>query len=120
MKTKIIMLAHGSSNTSWSGAFEDMTEGLRKENPNAELAFMELSEPSLEDVVATSLSEGFDDFKVLPLFLARGRHLKKDVPLIIEALVEKHKIGIELLAPIGESPVMHKAIQAIVTAELAV
>jgi sirohydrochlorin cobaltochelatase len=118
MKTKIIMLAHGSSNTSWSDAFVHMTQSLRDENANAALAFMELSEPSLEDVVATGIAEGFEAFKVLPLFLAKGRHLKKDVPMMIHELVAQHKVGIELLPPIGEHSAIQSAIEVIVSSEL--
>lgn len=113
------MLAHGSSNASWSSAFEQMTSTLRTQNPDAELAFMELCEPSLQAVVKAGVAEGYKAFKVLPLFLARGRHLKKDVPLMIEQLLSEYAVSIELLAPIGEHPELRSAIEKIVGNTLA-
>lgn len=118
MPTKLIMLAHGSSNASWSDAFFDMTKNVTVSSEDAALAFMELSEPSLHDECRAAAKQGYDHLKVLPLFLAKGRHLKKDVPAMISELIEELNVEIELLAPIGENQILRDAILGIVHDEL--
>lgn len=118
MKTKLIMLAHGSSNQSWSDAFFEMTQGVRERFPSAELAFMELSTPSLNETCRTAARDGYTLIRVLPLFLSTGRHLKKDVPKIIESLTSELSLKIELLPPIGEQDRIRNAIVDVVCDEL--
>lgn len=118
MKTKLIMLAHGSSNASWSDAFFIMTQSVRSDCADAVLAFMELSSPDLYDACRSAAKEGYEAIRVLPLFLAVGRHLKKDVPAMIEKLQEELSIPIKLLPPIGEHPALRKAIHEIVCDEV--
>jgi len=118
MTTKLIMLAHGSSNPSWSDAFFEMTEGVRSKFPAADLAFMELSTPTLHETCRKASSDGYTKIRVLPLFLSTGRHLKKDVPLMIEQLSDELKLDIQLLDAIGEQPRLRSAIVDIVCDEL--
>ncbi len=104
MKEKIILLAHGSSDTNWSNTFVRLTEPACADNKHVALGFMELSEPSLEDCIAAAKEEGFTHVSVLPLFLAKGRHLKKDVPGMLKEYETKYSISSVLLPPIGEHP----------------
>lgn len=109
MKKKLILMAHGSSSKDWSDAFVDMTAQVREAFDNAELAFMELSEPSLQESCAAAKRDGYDHVQVLPLFLATGRHLKKDVPAMIAQYEKELGLSIELLPPIGRHPAIAKA-----------
>ena len=110
---KLVLLAHGSSSLEWSGAFESMTAQIRQQNEHAVIAFMELSSPSLQEVCAEAKSAGYQSIQVLPLFLAIGRHLKKDVPAMIAQYSQELDIDIELLAPIGQHPALSAAITQI-------
>ena len=112
------MLAHGSSNSSWSDAFTDMTAPVRKECDSASLAFMELSSPTLFESCREAAQQGYQAIRVLPLFLATGRHLKRDVPEMIRQLTDELNIEISLLPAIGENPILRKAITEIVCDEL--
>ena len=114
-KVKTILLAHGSSDPDWSNAFVKMTQDATKGNHDAALAFMELSEPSLEAEVKLASQDGYTEAQVLPLFLAQGRHLKKDVPAMLAEYEEKYSIQTKLLPPIGEHPILSKAIDAIIS-----
>jgi sirohydrochlorin cobaltochelatase len=109
MKTKLILMAHGSSSKEWSDAFVDMTAQVREDFDDAELAFMELSTPSLEQSCTKAKADGYDRVQVLPLFLAVGRHLKKDVPAMIAQYEQELELSIELLPPIGHHPAIAKA-----------
>ena len=99
-----ILLAHGSSDPDWGATFERMTHALTSSRKDVKLAFMELSTPSMEEVITHAIEQGHTRFAVLPLFLAKGKHLKLDIPKKIAALESQHPITIRLLQPIGESP----------------
>jgi sirohydrochlorin cobaltochelatase len=79
---------------------------------------MELAEPSLDTVISAGTSEGVRQYTVVPLFLAAGRHLRKDVPAMIEGLQSQYDVSITLAPPIGENPELGKAIRDVVIQEL--
>lgn len=112
--TKTILLAHGSSDPSWSAAFVTLAAPTLSEISDTALAYMELSEPSLESEVERAKAEGYNSVQVLPLFLAKGRHLKKDVPEMLDDYQSKYQIETSLLNPIGEHPLIATAINDIV------
>ena len=57
----------------------------------------------LADAVDAAAAAGARALRVVPLFVARGGHLKKDVPALIEAAQAKHPdCRIELAAVVGE------------------
>lgn len=109
--TRIILLAHGSSDRRWCQTFEQLAAPTVESIDNAVVCYMELSEPSLDQVIASSVAEGFRDFRILPLFLAVGRHLRKDVPAMITDLEARHGVSIALLPPVGEDPKLGLAIR---------
>ena len=110
----LLLVAHGSRDPEWSEAFEIMTRSTRALNNRVKLAFMELSTPSIEEVVQESLSTfNISEINVLPLFLATGKHLKKDIPEILNKLAEQHQITINLLPPLGEHPLFHQTLAKI-------
>lgn len=110
----IILLAHGSTDPLWKEPFET----LYKEtvagfgSDHSSLAYMELTSPTLEDVIH-NLDPKVQKVAVLPLFFAVGRHLRQDVPAQIAAL-QRDNLQIDLLPPIGDDLIvkqaMHQAI----------
>ncbi len=116
---RIILLAHGSSDARWCETFEKLAAPTVESVPGARVAYMELAEPSLERIVEEGVQEGVRHFRVVPLFLAAGRHLRKDVPAMIGALEQTHGVSIHLAPPIGENPQLGDAIRDVVEQELA-
>lgn len=114
----IILLAHGSSDKRWCKTFENLALPTLGAAPGSRIAYMELTEPSLETVVAEGAHNGRTIFTIIPLFLAAGRHLRKDIPATIAALEKKHSVKIHLKPPIGESQLLGLAIRDIVAHEL--
>ena len=114
----IILLAHGSSDTRWCETFEQLAGPTLESVPGSRIAYMELAEPSIDTVVAESVRDGTRNFTIVPLFLAVGRHLRKDVPGMITELENKHGVSISLAAPIGENPQLGNAIRDVVNQEL--
>ncbi|MDO6825086.1 sirohydrochlorin chelatase [Marinobacter sp. 1_MG-2023] len=115
---RIILLAHGSSDKRWCDTFEALADPTLKAVSNSRIAYMELAEPSLDQVVQDGVAEGAHEFTVVPLFLAAGRHLRKDVPAMIEALEQATGASIHLSPPIGDNPLLGQAIKDVVTLQL--
>lgn len=116
-----ILLAHGSTDQNWLAPFADLLANIRAglDTERVELAYMELAEPSLEHQITQLAKEGYKHIDVLPLFFAAGRHLRRDVPNIIESLqadlsAQGHEISVELHAPVGLDPEVAAAISRIV------
>ena len=115
---RIILLAHGSSDKRWCETFEKLAEPTLKSVDNARVAYMELAEPSIDTIIMEGVAEGITEFTIVPLFLAAGRHLRKDVPAMIEELEKAHGVSIQLAPPIGENPLLGEAIRDVVMLQL--
>lgn len=114
----IILLAHGSSDKRWCETFEKLAEPTLSSIDNARIAYMELAEPSMDTVIGEAVSRGNKDVVIVPLFLAAGRHLRKDVPAMIAELEKTHGARIRLAPPIGENPLLGEAIRDVVMLQL--
>jgi len=112
--TRIILLAHGSTDPNWQQTFDSLAAPALTHSRHAVLAHMELCEPSLETAVAEAAESGYTHVKIIPLFLARGRHLRKDVPGMIEDMESRYPVTIELTRPVGEHPALADTIGQIV------
>ncbi|HNC19112.1 MAG TPA: CbiX/SirB N-terminal domain-containing protein, partial [Accumulibacter sp.] len=75
-----------------------------------ELAFFEFMSPTLADCVDGLIAEGSRRIVVLPLFIASGGHLKRDIPALLEHLRQRHpETEFELAAPVGEAETVIQA-----------
>lgn len=110
----VILLAHGSSDPKWCQTFEKLAAPTIAAVPDSVVAYMELAEPSMASIVANAVKQGCNQFTVMPLFLAVGRHLRKDVPEMISAMESEHGVKINLAPPVGENPQLGIAIRAVV------
>ena len=83
----VILFAHGARDPAWAQPFQALRDALRVARPEGrvELAFLELMEPGLPDLVATLADEGVQEVVVVPVFLGRGGHLRRDFPVLLEA-----------------------------------
>ena len=98
-KTTMILLAHGSRDPAWARPFEQLAR-----DTGAMLAFMELATPTLPEAVDAAVAAGAVRVRVLPLFMARGAHVKRDIPAHVAVLKDAYPdCAIELLPSLGES-----------------
>jgi sirohydrochlorin cobaltochelatase len=98
-----ILLAHGSRDSRWCETFESGLESItgQLDYPSS-LAYMEMSTPSLEQVIEKEYKAGVRLFEILPLFFAAGRHLLIDVPEQLDQLrLQLQDVTIRLHPPIG-------------------
>jgi sirohydrochlorin cobaltochelatase len=101
-----IVFGHGSSDPDWSGPIRAIAHRLseRLGDHRVALAFLERQPPSLEQAAATLIGAGATQLTVAPMFLGVGGHLKRDLPLMIDALRGRWpQVRFELGTPVGES-----------------
>ncbi|MGB7540632.1 MAG: CbiX/SirB N-terminal domain-containing protein [Burkholderiales bacterium] len=113
MPAAIILFAHGAREPEWALPFERIRDQLRAAGMRVELAFLEFMSPSLEDAAARLAGEGIEAVTIVPLFLAQGGHLKRELPEMVARIREHHaKTGFRVTAPLGEAPEIVAAITA--------
>ena len=101
----IVLFAHGARDPDWALPAQRVAAEVRRLRPEAEVivAFLEFMEPNLADAVDAAARAGAELVRVVPLFLAQGGHLKRDVPALVEAARLKHPdCRIELVSAVGE------------------
>jgi len=107
MKRGLLLFAHGSRDPRWAEPFEAVAIRAREQQPTwvVQLAFLELMSPTLKvagDAMAAASCTRVD---VVPLFLGTGGHVRKDLPLLVDALSAAHPgVHWQLQRAIGEQP----------------
>ncbi|MGF7185772.1 sirohydrochlorin cobaltochelatase [Desulfitispora alkaliphila] len=94
MTTAYVVLGHGSRAKEAKEDLEATVDLVRAkmDTEHVYTAYMELNEPSLEDVIADIAQKGnITKAIVVPFFLFRGIHLQRDIPGKIERLNQKHE-----------------------------
>ena len=105
MKKGLILFAHGARDPRWAEPFEAVAARVRVQRPDmlVRLAFLEIMSPSLPDAGAELAALGCHDLQVLPLFLGAGGHVRKDLPLLVDALRNAHPgLAVTLQPAVGE------------------
>jgi sirohydrochlorin cobaltochelatase len=118
MTTALILFAHGARDPEWANPMRRVQAAIRLQVSDmpVELAFLEFLTPSLPDAVANLVKQGADKIVVMPMFIARGGHLKNDLPGIIEVLRSTYpNVDFSLGGAIGED---ESVIQAMAMATL--
>lgn len=112
MKTALILFAHGARDPEWANPMRRVQAAIRQrasEMP-VELAFLEFLTPSLPEAVAMVVAQDCDKIVVMPMFIARGGHLKNDLPGIIEMLRSTYPaVEFSLGGAIGEDDTVIQA-----------
>jgi sirohydrochlorin cobaltochelatase len=117
----ILLFAHGARDPAWARPFEAIAAQMRQAAPDrvVTLAFLELMQPDLDAGVAALVAAGCDDITVVPLFLGAGGHVRRDLPLLIEAAQARHPgLLLRRTPAIGETELVTRAI-ALAALELA-
>jgi len=112
MKTALILFAHGARDPAWADPMRRVQAAIRArfENVAVELAFLEFMTPTLSECVATLVGQGARRIIVLPMFIAQGGHLKKDVPELLQVLRSTHEnVEFSLASAVGEQEIVVQA-----------
>jgi len=115
----LLLFAHGARDPRWALPFEDVARRVRAQAPDlrVELAFLEFMTPSLREAGDALAAAGCARVDVVPLFLGAGGHVRKDLPLLMEALAGAHpQVRWQLRPAIGE---VDSVVEAMARAALA-
>ena len=108
----LILFAHGARDPAWADPFHRIVARVRGLHPQTrvELAFLESMQPDLASVIAL-LAPEFRRVSVVPLFLAQGGHLRKDLPRMVDSIRNDHPgLRIDVAPAIGDSEELTDAI----------
>jgi sirohydrochlorin cobaltochelatase len=107
----VILFAHGAREPEWARPFGGIRDRLRAAGTPVELAYLEFMSPSLDEAAARLADKGFATVIVVPLFLAQGGHLKRDLPAMVAKIRERHaKTEFRVTPALGDAPEIVAAI----------
>jgi sirohydrochlorin ferrochelatase len=91
--TGIIVFAHGSRIEPANEAVRSVAADLARAGGYAmvEAAFLELGSPGLEEAADLLVARGVERIVIIPYFLTPGTHLERDLPPIVERIINKNK-----------------------------
>jgi sirohydrochlorin cobaltochelatase len=105
----VILFAHGAREPEWARPFEGIRDRLRAAGTRVELAFLEFMLPSLDEAAERLADKG--TVIIVPLFLAQGAHLKRELPAMVAKLRKRHaKTEFRVMPALGEAPEIVAAI----------
>jgi sirohydrochlorin cobaltochelatase len=119
MTTGLILFAHGARDPRWAEPFEAVAAAVRQQRPGVvvRLAFLEFMTPNLAQAGAELAASGCVSAQILPMFLGAGGHVRKDLPLLVQAVQAAHpQMQISLSTAVGELP---SVVAAMATAAVA-
>ena len=107
----VILFAHGAREPAWALPLEGIRDRLRAAGVQVELAFLEFMSPSLDEAAAGLADKGIRTVFIVPLFLAQGAHLKRELPAMVAKIRKRHaKTEFRVTPALGEAPEIVAAI----------
>jgi sirohydrochlorin cobaltochelatase len=101
----LILFAHGARDPRWAAPFESVAAHIRSARPDVHvrLAFLEFMAPTLPEAAEELVAAACQSLQVLPMFLGAGGHVRKDLPLLLDAVRAAHPgVEVSLSAAVGE------------------
>jgi sirohydrochlorin cobaltochelatase len=102
----VILFAHGSRDARWREPVEAVARRMSTRQPDVPVAcaYLELVEPDLPTAAKRLIADGARSLRVVPLFLGMGKHVREDLPQLVDALRAAHPDVVFSLAPaVGET-----------------
>ena len=101
----VILFAHGSRDPAWRRPMEAVAARIAARAPGVPVrcAYLELTEPDLPTAAAELAALQPGTVRIVPMFLGAGRHVREDLPALVEALRRDHPhVHWSLQRPVGE------------------
>lgn len=85
-RSGIVFFCHGARDPHWREPFDAIIDEVRVRQPGqpVALAFLELMSPTFDEAVTGLVDAGVQSITVVPLFLAPGKHTRRDLPGLVE------------------------------------
>lgn len=93
-KRALLLVAHGSRLPEANVEVAELADRLREASGGryeiVTHAFLEIAEPDIPTGIDACVAQGATQLRILPYFLAAGRHVRDDVPTLLEQARERH------------------------------
>ncbi|MFT4171599.1 MAG: CbiX/SirB N-terminal domain-containing protein [Rhodocyclaceae bacterium] len=115
----LILFGHGARDPDWARPMERLCDAVRlRTTQDVRLAFLEFMTPSLGECIDQLVADGARHIDIVPVFLAQGGHVRREVPHILAQAEQRHPgLTLHLRAALGETPAVIEAMAAVVVAE---
>jgi len=107
--TGIIVFAHGSRVESANEAVRAVARDLVRPSACERVvaAFLELGQPDLEGAADQLAAAGVERIIIIPYFLTLGLHMERDLPRLVDRVVEKHPgVRVTVTPPLDGHPAL--------------
>ena len=114
-RSALILFAHGARDPEWAAPIRKLQARVSAQRPDlaVEVAFLELTAPLLPEAIENLVARHCREIAIVPVFLAQGGHLKKDVPRLIETMKERFPgVTFDLWPALGDADPILDAISA--------
>ena len=106
-KRAVILFAHGSRDPLWCLPMQAVAAQVAAMDPQVLVAcaYLELTEPDLPSTARHLVAQGVQQLTVVPMFLGIGKHVREDLPVLMDSLRQQHPgVDIVLQPAVGENP----------------
>ena len=107
MARGIVLFAHGSRDARWRAPVEAVAARIGALAPDLAVrcAYLEAATPDLAGAVDELAGAGVQAIDVLPIFLGVGKHLREDLPRLVDDMREaRPQLVFRLRPAVGETP----------------
>ena len=89
----VVLFGHGARDPAWARPIERVADRLRALAPELRvaMAFLEFIAPTFDEAIDTLVADGARRIVVVPMFIAQGGHLKRDLPTLVDAARARHR-----------------------------
>jgi sirohydrochlorin cobaltochelatase len=123
-KTSVVFLiGHGSKTSENHDMVKLNADRLKERRPGVYYSFNEFSSPTVEEALATMVSDGAEEALVLPLFVSSGGHTDKDLPEKLgiaegsdtgSVNINGRVLTVRYAGPIGMNPGVNEIIESLI------
>lgn len=91
-KDAVLIIAHGSKVQETDEIMKKYKQALVAKMPETliEYCYLQLMEPSIENIVETLYKQGVRNIKAFPFFIFNGNHIKEDIPEVLEKIESEY------------------------------
>ena len=114
--TRVVLFTAGNTEARLRKPFEELAQELKNElgKDRVRLAYVNNVTPSLAEVAEEAGNDGVTRLRILPLFLAPGGPLEREIPEQVAVIRgQVPQIKIELLPSAGDHPRMRMLLHAL-------
>jgi sirohydrochlorin ferrochelatase len=112
--TPLIAVAHGSRDPRSAQVVAAAVSALRERRPDLDvrLCFLDLTAPSVDQVIDAVAAEGHDSAVVVPMLLGAAFHARVDLPALLDAARRRHpRLEVRQADVLGHDPRLLDAVR---------